>query len=48
MIREEDTRFIAASIPGAVLSILKNENHMSYVVNSPKLYSAMAAFLDNG
>jgi pimeloyl-ACP methyl ester carboxylesterase len=46
MIREEDTRFIAESIPGAVLKIIHNENHMSYVTNSPKLYEHIQPFLD--
>ena len=45
MIREDDTRFIGRSIPGAVLRILEGENHMSYVVNSPKLYGELKAFL---
>ncbi|SHH52071.1 Pimeloyl-ACP methyl ester carboxylesterase [Sporobacter termitidis DSM 10068] len=45
MIRAEDTRFIAGSIPGAALRILRKENHMSYVINSPKLYGAMETFL---
>ena len=48
MIREENTRFIAASIPGAVLDIIEKENHMSYVINSPKLFHAAEAFLRNG
>jgi pimeloyl-ACP methyl ester carboxylesterase len=47
MIREEDTRFIAQSIPGAALKILKNENHMSYVINCPKLYPEIEEFLKN-
>lgn len=45
IIKEEDTRFIAGNIPGSVLKILKNENHMSYVVGSPKLFYEMEAFL---
>jgi pimeloyl-ACP methyl ester carboxylesterase len=47
MIREEDTRFIAENIPGASLNILRKENHMSYVINSPKLYPVMEAFLSS-
>ena len=45
IIREEETRFIAANIPNARLKILKGENHMSYVINSPKLYPELAEFL---
>lgn len=45
IIKEEDTRFIAGSIPNAVLKILKAENHMSYVVDSPKVFWEMKAFL---
>lgn len=45
MIKEADTQFIAAHIPGASLKILANEGHASYVTNSPKLYPLLEAFL---
>lgn len=45
MIKEADTRFIAESIPGASLKILEKEGHMSYVINNPKLYHVMEAFI---
>jgi pimeloyl-ACP methyl ester carboxylesterase len=45
IIKEEDTRFITANIPKATLKILKGENHMSYVINSSKLYTFMEGFL---
>ncbi len=48
IIKEEDTRFIAGNIPGALLKILKKENHMSYVINSSKLYHIMEIFLSGG
>lgn len=44
IIREEDTRFIAENIQDARLKILKGESHMSYVINSPKLYPELAEF----
>jgi pimeloyl-ACP methyl ester carboxylesterase len=44
IVREEDTRFIAANIQNARLKILKGENHMSYVINSPKLHPELAEF----
>lgn len=47
MIKEKDTRFIADNIKEAKLKILKNENHMSYVINSPKLYQEIEAFLED-
>jgi pimeloyl-ACP methyl ester carboxylesterase len=47
MIREDDTRHIAAAIPGAVLRIVEKEGHMSYVINSPKLYPLIEDFLKN-
>lgn len=48
IIKEEDTRFIAGNISGSVLKILNNENHMSYVINNPRLYHEMEAFLAEG
>ena len=44
MIIEAHTRVIAGAIPGAELRILPGENHMSYVINSPKLYEVTAPF----
>jgi pimeloyl-ACP methyl ester carboxylesterase len=46
MIREEHTRAIAGAIPGARLRILPGENHMSYVIHSPKLYGVLAPFFE--
>lgn len=37
LIVEEDTRFIAASIPNAMLKILDGENHGSYIVHKEKI-----------
>ena len=37
LIREAETRKIAASIPGAKLMILKGESHGSYIVHSKKI-----------
>ena len=37
VIDEADTRFIAASIPGASLKILEGEDHDSYIVHSTKV-----------
>jgi len=48
MIAEAHTRVIAGAIPGARLRILPGENHMSYVINSPKLYDIVAPFLGEG
>lgn len=45
IIKEEDTRFISANIPGGKLKILKKENHASYVVGSPKVYYEMEVFI---
>ncbi len=44
MIRESDTRLIAAAIPGARLKIFKGENHSSYVVRSDKLAETIKEF----
>jgi pimeloyl-ACP methyl ester carboxylesterase len=45
MIKEKDTRFIAENISGSTLHIIPGENHMSYVINSPKLYRYIEPFL---
>ncbi len=45
MIKEADTRFIAAGITESTLKILEKESHMSYVINSPKLYPVIKSFL---
>lgn len=46
MIKEEHTRLIAEAIPDSILRILEGENHMSYVVHSPKLYEIIESFLE--
>lgn len=45
MIKEEHTRYIADSIKGSTLRILKGESHMSYVIHSEKLYDIIEPFL---
>lgn len=45
--KEEDIRFIADNIPNSTLNILDKENHMSYVVHSPKLYKIIKSFVEN-
>lgn len=45
--KEEDIRFIADNIPNSTLNILDKENHMSYVVHSPKLYKIIKSFIEN-
>ena len=37
LIAEEDTRYIAETIPNATLKILKGENHVSYVVHKEEI-----------
>lgn len=37
LVMEEDTRFIADSIPGATLQILPGEGHTSYIVHKTKV-----------
>ena len=44
VIDEADTRFIAGSIPGAVLKILEGEDHDSYIVGSTKLAKLILEF----
>lgn len=44
MIREEDTRFIAAHIPHAELKILPGESHGSYVHDSDKIARLLLPF----
>lgn len=45
MIAEEHTMHIATCIPKSTLKIIQNENHMSYVSHSPKLYEIIEPFL---
>jgi pimeloyl-ACP methyl ester carboxylesterase len=45
MIREAETRRIAAAIPNAELMILKGEDHGSYVVHSEKLADIVLEYL---
>nr|WP_300092238.1 alpha/beta hydrolase [Sedimentibacter sp.] len=47
LVKEENTRFIAENIPESTLRILEKENHMSYVVHSPKLYRIIEPFIEN-
>ncbi len=44
VIREEDTRFIAAHIPHAELKILPGESHGSYVHDSDKIARLLLPF----
>lgn len=44
IIRLSETKRIASSIPGAILKILKEETHASYVVHSPKLFPLLDQF----
>ena len=37
LVLEEDTRFIAATIPNATLKILEGENHANYIVHKTKV-----------
>lgn len=46
VIREEDTRFLAANIPGAALNILDGEGHASYVVKSDKFAKICLEFFE--
>jgi pimeloyl-ACP methyl ester carboxylesterase len=47
LVKEENTKFIAENISDSTLKILEKENHMSYVVHSPKLYKIIEPFIDN-
>lgn len=47
VIREEDTRFIAAHIPHAQLRILPGESHGSYVHRSDQLAALLLPFLQD-
>ena len=47
MIREEHTRKIAASIPGARLVILEGESHGSYILGSEKMGNLLLSFLED-
>jgi pimeloyl-ACP methyl ester carboxylesterase len=46
LITEEDIRHIAAKIENSTLNIIPKENHMSYVVRSPKLYGFIREFIE--
>ena len=45
LIREAETRRIAAGIPGAQLRILPGEDHGSYIVHSPKIGEILRDYL---
>ena len=45
IIKEEHTRMIADSIPGAELMIFEGENHGSYITGSTKMADALVEFL---
>lgn len=45
LIKEEHTKRLAANIRHSTLKILPKENHMSYVIHSPKLYGLLKDFL---
>ena len=44
LIREKETRRIAAAIPGAQLRILDGEDHGSYIVHSEKIADLILDF----
>ena len=44
IIREENTRFIAETIPGAELMILPGEDHGSYIVHSDRISQIILDF----
>ena len=44
IIKQSETKRIAAAIPDAELKILPGENHFSYVVKSPKLFPLLDDF----
>ncbi len=46
LIKEEDTRFIAKSIPDSTLQIIEGESHSSYVTHSDKLYGVLKPYLE--
>lgn len=46
VIRPEHTEYIADSIPGSRLRIVPEEDHSSYVINSPLLYPILKPFLE--
>lgn len=45
LIKESDTRFIAANISNSTLEIIKGENHGSYIVHSDKIYNIIKKYL---
>ena len=45
IVKESDTRQIAAHIKNSTLKILENENHSSYVLDNFKLYKILEPFL---
>ncbi len=44
MVKEEDTKLIASSIPGAQLMILPEEDHSSYIVDSDRIAHILIGF----
>ena len=48
LITLRETRRIAASIPGAELSIVRGEDHGSYIVHSSKIADILLDFLSSG
>lgn len=47
MVRKKETKRIASGIPNATLQILPGEDHMSYVVHSPKLFPILDEFFSS-
>lgn len=45
LIKEEDTKFIASSIPGAKFQIIQGEGHASYIVHKRKIAKLIEAEL---
>ena len=48
LILPEETRHIAAAIPGAQLRILEGEDHGSYIVHSTKIAELIRDFVSAG
>ena len=47
IIKKNETKRIAASIPDSILKILPGETHSSYVVHSPKLFPILDEFFSS-
>lgn len=47
IVKKRETKRIASSIPDAILKILPQETHSSYVVHSPKLFPLLDEFFKN-